>query len=422
VSVISRAAALVALLFVACGGTGRGPVAPELPGADRDAVVTTAPPELEWGEPEPIAEGLLSEDFVVPLCAAVAPNGAVAVTWSDGTRGKYDVCVAESSGAPAGSWKRCRVGRSTGTRAPRPSLAFAPSGDLLVAWTAPWDDVGAASFAIRGAAEGSWSIPAPLDRHACGDVALATGPAGITAAFVRGVKRFSAEKLLGDFVHDPPLQPYDKIAIATLDERSWRARTIVDATTLLEAEQPRLCGDHLLLSRNGLLGRVPSPRDIVHVDLRDPRILETVARGDDLDSGVDTTALAIDHERVVSAFSARDGIRIRERRPDSWGDPLLVIPDRLATQPSLASTSHGLVLAAISRTSESIVYATLRDGRWSGPRSPFPAQSAIVFAAADAPLLLWCDGLPPIGPNDWNGHDPERFRRRLLLARPRTLE
>ena len=412
----SRTLVLAALTFAACGGTSPGPAAPAARPAERAAVVAEASAVIEWGAPEPIAEELVSEDFLVPLAAAVAPSGALAVAWSDGGRGRYDVWVAESSNRPGTPWSKCRVGRSNGTSAPRPSLAFDRNGELVVAWTAPWDEAGAATFTVRGA-DGRWSIPAAVERHACGDVALSTGPDGVTAAFVRGVKKFSAKKLLGDVVHDPPIESYSKVAVATLDGGSWQERMVVDPSTLLEAGQPRLSGDQLLLMRSGLLGRAQPSRDLVHVDLRSPETLETLASGEEFDGAFDSTALAVDRDRVLVAFTTRDGIRLRERSSGSWSDPLLVLPAPLTSQPSLAPTSRGLVLAAVSRSTDSILYAVCRAGRWSTSSQAFPAQSALLFTAADAPLLLWCDGLPPITPDRWNGHAPERFRRRIFIAR-----
>jgi hypothetical protein len=405
---------LVALPLLSCGGASPGTDGARPPAPEAGAAVDAPPPDLEWGDREPIAEGIVSEEFVVPLCGAVSSSGSLAIAWSDGMRGKFEVWVAERSN-DSGTWPKTRVGRSKGWSAPRPSLAFAPSGELVAAWTAPWDEPGAASFAIRGATDGRWTIAAPIDRHACGDVALSTGPIGVSAAFVRGVKRFSAKKFLGDFVHDPPLQPYDKIAVATLGEGAWSGRTIVDSTTLLEAEQPCLCGDHLLFSRNSLLAGGSAPHELVHVELRAPDRLETVARGEEFDTGPETIAILVERERVLIAFTARDGVRLRERSADAWSDPLLVLRGRFTTQPSFAATRDGVVLAAVSRPTDTIVYATRRDARWSAARSAFPAQTATLVTAA-TPLLLWCDGLPPIAHDGWTGRNPERFRRRILLA------
>jgi hypothetical protein len=115
----------------------------------------------------------------------------------------------------------------------------------------------------------------------------------------------------------------------------------------------------------------------------------------------------------------RDGLWVRESQGDAWGEPVRVVRDRNVGQPTLASTGRTVVLAAVSESSGRVLFLTRCDGRWSAPQPAFPAQSAII-AAGDTPLLIWCDGLPPIDANGWSGHDPERFRRRIFMARALT--
>ncbi len=388
------------------------------------------PAPIEWGEPELIADEVATDSMVVPLCAAVSASGALVVGWSAGKRDDFGVWVAEKVD---GRWMKKLVGRAATTNPPQPQAALDAAGNVVVAWEAPWDHVGAPCFAIRSKESGEWSEPRPIHENCSGEIDLDAGDSsGVRIAYVRGVDKFSGRKLFGNFVHDPPIQPYDKVALGVLVDQAWREQAVIESHDLVAAENPRLIGDHLLYFRDGSLGNVSPDLDLTYVDLRMPDRLETVATYPDLLGGGERdAALAVDqHHPIVAftgiadrgkkhAFTYFPAVWIGERVDGKWGKPLQLI--RHAERPSLVAANGVVHLTAATSgwDSNEILHAARVGGTWSLPQRLCRGDNAELVIWNGRPAVLAAGGMPDRGPRGAVGGKPIDYPRRILLVRPR---
>jgi hypothetical protein len=406
---------IVALLAIACAGwsTTRNGDASLNEGETTSASIAGVVLPIVWGSPEIVADDIVSEDFQLPLAITVSPTQGLVVCWTAGKEHQYGVWVAERIGD---KWTKTRVGLARATLPPTPTLAFDPVGRLVVAWTVAWDQVGATCYAIKETVDNKWTEPKSIHAKMCGDVCLSSGSQALTAAYVREVDKFSARKLIGDFVHDPPVQPYGKVAIGVLRGESWKEGLVVETDDLMECDQPRLRGDHLLYFRDGLLGNISPRRDLVYVNLRLPKRVESIADYDDLEGNPNEADLAVEKGNPIVAFRAKGGIRVRERKAETWEAPVLVIRDGDAEQPSVAAGHGDVHVAAVGRNSNDVFCVTRRDGTWGEPQRVVSAQTAAVQMFQGKPIFVCCDGLPKKGPHGWVGANPVAYTRRLFVV------
>ena len=281
----------------------------------------------EWTGPEFVAEHVPGGRIRIPLRGLLAPGGRSLVCWSEGRIGAWRVLVAERDAG--GAWKKSEIAATDQGDDPEPQIARASDGTLVVAWGGSEERPGGGYCLLKPGAEG-WTKPQPIHAKCEGKVALSGGEK-VTALYIRPVTKMDIRRLFGDFIHDPPVQGFEKPAVAQLDESGWKETAVLEAAGLLRCDDPALAGAGAIYFRDPDDG----PTELAWSTLTGRERSELVSGSDTFRYGTDAAVAVQDGEPVV-AFRDASGVVLRRRTGKGWGEPRLLLP----------GWGHGIRIAA----------------------------------------------------------------------------
>jgi len=282
-----------------------------------------------WSEPELIAEHVPGGRAGIPVRALVEPDGRSFVCWSEGEIGAWRAFVAERDSK--GTWKRTRLVETNQTADPEPQIARGADGTIVVAWGGAADKPGGGFSALMAGAK-EWTTPQRLHAKCEGRVALTSGEKPV-AAYVRTVTKLDLPRLFGDFVHDPPVQGFEKLGVAQLDGSGWTETAILDSRGLLRCANPALADGGAIYFRQADTGS----EELAWSTLTGKDAPETISTSRAFRFGTEAAVTSQGGDPVV-VFQDEKGVVMRRRTKAGWGDPRPLFPGwgssiRLAATP-----------------------------------------------------------------------------------------